>query len=88
MNQVVLKTSHLMKWAEDISGGLEYIAAKKLVHRDIAARNVLLAFDHENHCWNPTVRPDPTMLRAKISDFGLSKDLKEHPKDYYPIIVI
>lgn len=76
---VELKTSHLIKWAVEISAGLEYIAGRKLVHRDIAARNVLLAFDHKAHCRNPQVHPDPGMLTAKISDFGLSKDLKEEP---------
>lgn len=82
MHGVVLRTSVLMKWCEQIACALDYIASKNLVHRDIAARNVLLAY--RDHTCN---RPDPERMIAKISDFGLSKDLHELPKDYYQIVV-
>jgi serine/threonine protein kinase len=44
--------------ALDCAEGLAYLASKNFVHRDVAARNVLI--DSERH--------------AKISDFGLTRD--------------
>ncbi|XP_033761790.1 uncharacterized protein LOC117343520 [Pecten maximus] len=44
----------LFKFTFDISKGMEYLANKKIVHRRLAARNILLTFLHE----------------AKISGFG------------------
>ena len=46
--------------------GLHYIASIRIVHRDVAARNVLL---------------DSTMT-AKISDFGMTTALQEPGKEY------
>ena len=46
--------------------GMEYLETQRVIHCDLAARNVLLT----RH------------IRAKISDFGLSKILTED-KDYY-----
>lgn len=82
---VVLRTSHLMRWAEEAASGMEYIHSKGLVHRDIALRNTLLAIhpDHNQEC----DCLDPSILVAKISDFGLSKDLHELSKDYYQIVI-
>lgn len=48
-----------IRWAEEIADGLEYLAAKKVVHADVATRNILLN----------------TNKTAKISDFGLSRRL-------------
>ncbi|KAK6180238.1 hypothetical protein SNE40_012428 [Patella caerulea] len=53
-----LRQTTLLKFALDTVSGLAYIAEKGIIHRDVAARNVLLA-DH---------------LTAKIADFGLSKN--------------
>eukprot|EP00040_Diaphanoeca_grandis_P020934 m.111343 g.111343 ORF g.111343 m.111343 type:complete len:730 (-) comp28114_c0_seq1:145-2334(-) len=47
--------------ANDIALGLQYLATKKYVHRDIAARNVLLTDDYS----------------AKLSDFGMSRETEE-----------
>jgi len=47
----------LYSWSYSIAKGLEYLASKKIMHGDLAARNILVG---ENFV-------------AKISDFGLSK---------------
>eukprot|EP00047_Mylnosiga_fluctuans_P020101 m.88812 g.88812 ORF g.88812 m.88812 type:complete len:1299 (-) comp8385_c2_seq1:2953-6849(-) len=49
----------LLRFALDCCAGLEYIHARGYVHRDVAARNVLLSLDY----------------RCKIADFGLSREV-------------
>ena len=46
-----------MKFAYEISSGMEYIASLGIVHKDIAARNILLQKDYT----------------CKIADFGCCK---------------
>ena len=50
---------------------MDYLHSKKCIHRDLAARNVMVAHD--------TLQP--TFLIAKISDFGLSKQISKNNTD-------
>eukprot|EP00055_Hartaetosiga_balthica_P017917 m.125036 g.125036 ORF g.125036 m.125036 type:complete len:2563 (+) comp9427_c1_seq8:916-8604(+) len=45
-------------WAGDCSEGMEHIHSKGFIHRDVAARNVLLSSE----------------MRCKIADFGLARE--------------
>ncbi|XP_046746504.1 uncharacterized protein LOC124411449 [Diprion similis] len=56
-----VRTRDLVSWAWQISRGMQYLAGKKVLHGDLAARNVLLSEDNI----------------VKICDFGLSKSLQE-----------
>lgn len=53
------KTSDLISWSYQCSRGMEFLVSKKVIHGDLASRNVLLC--------NGNI--------VKISDFGLSKSL-------------
>jgi serine/threonine protein kinase len=51
----------LIIWAYGIAKGMDYLSSKKIMHGDLAARNILISTsDRENYL-------------AKITDFGLSK---------------
>jgi len=54
-----LSTKQAISVARDIASGMGYLASNKIVHRDLAARNILL-------------KDEGDMLRAKVTDFGLS----------------
>ena len=63
-----------LKWAHSIAKGMEYLTSKKIMHGDLAARNILIG---ENRV-------------AKVSDFGLSKSMydniryKKQRRNYVP----
>ena len=53
-------------WAGDAAQGIEHIHTKGVVHRDIAARNVLATLD-----------PASGTVRCKVSDLGLARELDD-----------
>ena len=53
----------LIQWIHDIAKGMKHLSVKKIMHGDLAARNILLA---ESHIGG-------NRLLAKVADFGLSK---------------
>ncbi|XP_046746923.1 vascular endothelial growth factor receptor 3-like [Diprion similis] len=56
-----IRTQDLVCWAWQVSRGMQYLSAKKVLHGDLAARNILLS---DNNV-------------VKICDFGLSKSLRD-----------
>ena len=55
----------LITWAFHIAKGMEYLASKRIMHGDLAARNILIC-GGDTQC---------EKLVAKVSDFGLSKKI-------------
>ncbi|XP_028405096.1 insulin-like growth factor 1 receptor [Dendronephthya gigantea] len=58
-NKNRLSQATLIHMCTDIARGLKYLASHRLVHRDVATRNCLVADD----------------LTIKIADFGMSRDI-------------
>ncbi|KAG5886437.1 hypothetical protein JTB14_035727 [Gonioctena quinquepunctata] len=58
-NSAPVSTKDLVAWSFQVAGGMEYLASRKVLHGDLAARNILLA-DHNI---------------VKICDFGLAKSM-------------
>ncbi|XP_015761888.1 PREDICTED: proto-oncogene tyrosine-protein kinase receptor Ret-like [Acropora digitifera] len=56
-----LTSRNLLKFAWEISDGMDYLSIKKIIHSDLAARNVLVGEDEV----------------CKITDFGMTGDVQE-----------
>jgi len=65
-----LSTSQLLDICKQIAAGMEYLAEKNHVHRDLACRNCLVKSSSEG-------------LIVKICDFGMSHNL--YAQDYYRV---
>ncbi|KAI0989595.1 hypothetical protein GJ496_008995 [Pomphorhynchus laevis] len=61
-NRKRVSLDHIKKWALQIADGLNYIELKHFVHRDLSARNVLVA----------------SLNQVKVSDFGLSRSTTDN----------
>jgi len=53
---------HMVSWAYQLSSGMEYLASKKVIHGDLACRNILMQ----------------DAQTIKITDFGLSRKLYDY----------
>jgi serine/threonine protein kinase len=52
----------LIRFAAEIAAGMEFLAKKRVVHADLAARNILVSFE----------------LHTKICDFGLARQIIDY----------
>ena len=52
---------------------MEYLHQRNVIHRDLAARNVMVDRDPLNQSY----------LIAKISDFGLAKEIRSKLRKFY-----
>lgn len=58
-NHRPISTGDLISWSFQIAQGMDYLVSKKVLHGDLAARNILLADDGI----------------VKVADFGLARQL-------------
>ena len=64
----IINSRCLIKWAYDVANGMQFLSKNKIMHGDLAARNILM--DE-----NLLVNECPV---AKVADFGLSKKLNDY----------
>lgn len=62
-------TTHLLQWTAQIANGLEFLANNRIVHCDLAARNIIV-------CNDDTV---------KICDFGLAREIAANNNEKLPL---
>ena len=67
-----ITTRQLAEFCQHISLGMEYLHSKKILHRDLACRNILVSGKNKEDNLNLTV---------KVADFGLSRQAE----DYYKV---
>jgi len=60
--QQILQLSDMLHLAEQIAAGMDYLASRRVVHGDLAARNVLVGAE----------------ARVKVSDLGLGRHTYPH----------
>lgn len=65
-NKSNISSKRLLEWSKQIARGMAYLEERRMVHRDLALRNVLLQ----------------TPRKALISDFGLAKFLEIDQNEY------
>ncbi|XP_055918691.1 vascular endothelial growth factor receptor 1-like [Eupeodes corollae] len=58
-NTMPITTSDLVSWAFQVTRGMDYLSSRKVLHGDLAARNILLCEDNV----------------VKICDFGLARSM-------------
>ena len=68
-----IKRRNLLKWSYQVAKGMQYLAQHRIMHGDLAARNILI-----NEC----VYNGATHLIAKVSGFGMSTRLQDNI--FYP----
>ncbi|XP_070563258.1 uncharacterized protein [Ptychodera flava] len=68
-NMSKTEEGRLVKLTRDVTLALQYLDEKAIVHRDVAARNVLITEDYV----------------AKLADFGLSRELACHTGEYVKV---
>jgi FMS-like tyrosine kinase 1 len=61
-NVTIVSTTDLIRWSGQIADAMEYLESKKVIHGDLATRNVLLT----------------STLDVKVTDFGLSRQLNNY----------
>ena len=64
-----IKRRNLLKWSYQVSKGMQHLAQHRIMHGDLAARNILI---------NEYVYNGATHLIAKISGFGMSTRLYDN----------
>nr|AMV91901.1 janus kinase 2a [Acanthogobius hasta] len=65
-NKDHIDTSKLLHYSSQICKGMDYLAIKRYIHRDLATRNILVESE----------------MRVKIGDFGLTKMLPQDKEYY------